>query len=239
MNWSKLLEENKILNGTKGFEGKYDCFSNFCTHNTIFIRLPYGDKNGKSYGSDNVETLFQAAKCTNHKDIQNIILTSTPGMAKRLGRKVELRKDWEYIKENVMKELVKKKLDIFPEFRNLLSEIPDDIVIAEFNTWNDKEWGVSSKTLKGNNKLGKILMELRDKAKLDKHYESLKFIFKREIEKIMFDYADDLTEILNKLTNENLDKLFEFYYYEVDPLEFNIFDNKELIKFIQKYIGEI
>lgn len=82
-------------------------------------------------------------------------------------------------------------------------------------------------------------MELRDKAKSDKHYESLKFIFKREVEKIMFDYADDLTEILNKLTNENLDKLFEFYYYEVDPLEFNIFDNKKLINFIKKYINEI
>lgn len=239
MNWSKLLKENKILNGKKGFEGKYDCFSNFCTHDTIFIKLPYGKKDAKSYASDNVETLFQAAKCTNHKDIQNIILTSTPGMAKKLGRRVELREDWECIKEEVMRELLKKKLDFFPEFRDKLSDIPDNIIIAELNAWNDTEWGVSSKTLEGNNKLGKILMELRDKAKSDKHYESLKFIFKREIEKIMFDYADDLTEILNKLTNENLDKLFEFYYYEVDPLEFNIFDNKELINFIKKYINEI
>lgn len=239
MNWSELLKENKILNGIKGFEGKYDCFSNFCMHDTIFIKLPYGKKDAKSYGSDNVETLFQAAKCTNHKDIQSIILTATPSEAKKLGRKVELRKDWEYIKEEVMRELLNKKFDFFPEFKNLLADIPDDIVIAEFNTWNDKEWGVSSKTLEGKNKLGKILMELRNKAKLDKHYESLKFIFKREIEKIMFNYADDLIEMQCKLTNENLDKLFEFYYYEVDPLEFNIFDNKELIKFIQKYIGDL
>ena len=48
MNWSELLKENKILNGIKGFEGKYDCFSNFCTHDTIFIKLPYGKKDAKS-----------------------------------------------------------------------------------------------------------------------------------------------------------------------------------------------
>lgn len=238
-NWEQLLKENKILNGTQGFDDKYRCFSNFYKHDAISIKLPYGHKNSKYYFSDNVETLFQAAKCKTHKDIQSIILTTTPGEAKRLGRKVELREDWENIKEEVMKELINKKLEVLPYFKKILMEIPEHIVIAEFNTWNDAEWGVSSKTLKGNNKLGEILMNLRIKLKTEKYYNSLKFIFNYEIENIILDYSDEIKEILDKLTKENIDKLFEIYYDEEDPLEFNILDNKKMIDFLKKYIGEI
>lgn len=239
MNWEKLLKENKILNGKKGFRDLYECFSNFYKHDKISIMLPYKKKNALLYKANNVETLFQAAKTNDHIFIQRTVNSEFPSEAKRIGRYVKLREDWEEIKEEVMMELIKKKLEVLPEFKKLLLEIPEDIIIAEFNTWNDCEWGVSSKTLKGKNKLGKILMELRYKIKLDKHYNSLKFIFEYEIEKIKSNYKKDLNQILDKLTNENLDKLFEFYYYEVDPLEFNIFDNKGLINFIKKYINEI
>lgn len=239
MNWNKLLKENKILNGIKGFEGKYECFSNFYIHDTLFVKLPYGKKDAKVYRSDNVETLFQASKCTNHKDIQSIVYTATPGQAKRIGRRVKLREDWEEIKEDVMYELVKQKLNVVPEFKKLLSEIPYNTIIAEFNNWNDKEWGVCSKTLVGNNKLGEILMKLRVLVKEERYYESLKFIFRSEVDKIIHDYKDKVMGIKDKLTDSTVNKLFDFYFYDTDPLEFNILDNNELIKFIKLYIVEV
>ena len=41
------------------------------------------------------EHAFQAAKCVNESDLLEIKAAISPGFAKRLGRQVELRDDWE------------------------------------------------------------------------------------------------------------------------------------------------
>lgn len=160
MNYNKLLNENKIVNGIKGFQGKYRILSNFAIHNPIGIPLPWGSSNAVMYYGNNVEALFQSAKSLVPSQIK-IISSSDPSSAKRLGRRCNLRTDWELIKEDVMYYLLKTKYQNVKEFKDLLDSIPKDKVIVEFNTWNDKEWGVCSKTFIGKNKLGNLLMKLR------------------------------------------------------------------------------
>lgn len=161
MNYKKLLEDNKILNGELGFSGVYSCLSNFHTHNPITIRLPFDKPYSYEFASNNIETLFQAAKTTNLHQIKQVVACSSPGQAKRLGRKVKLREDWEEIKEKVMFDLILAKFESCKEFRDTLINSDQDKYIVEMNSWGDKEWGVSTKDFCGNNKLGKLLMKLR------------------------------------------------------------------------------
>ena len=64
MNYKKLLEDNNILNGELGFSGVQSCLSNFHTHNPITIRLTFDKPYSYEFASNNIETLFQAAKAT-------------------------------------------------------------------------------------------------------------------------------------------------------------------------------
>lgn len=164
-NWENLYYQNKILNGINGFVEDYKILSNFAEHEKISIILPYGDTNGKKYSANNIETLYQAAKTKIIWQIEEIIKANKPDVAFYLGRRCKIRDDWEQIKEDVMKELVRKKFNVSNKFRNTLLSIHDDKFIVGMNKWNDKEWGVCSKTFKGQNKLGQILMDLKKEKK--------------------------------------------------------------------------
>lgn len=87
----------------------------------------------------------------------------TPGEAKRRGRSVKLRPDWEEVKEEVMLEGLRLKFRI-PEFREGLRATQSAILI-EGTTWHDNEWGNCTcekcKDIPGKNKLGKLLMKVR------------------------------------------------------------------------------
>ena len=108
-----------------------------------------------------VEHAFQAAKTHIRTEKQTIAAASTPGKAKRLGRKVQLRPGWEGIKIQIMENLVRQKFEKHPE---LLQQLKDtgDAQLVEGNTWNDRFWGVCRGT--GRNELGKILMRVRDET---------------------------------------------------------------------------
>lgn len=58
-----------------------------------------------------VEHAFQAAKTLDESEKELIRSATTPTIAKRLGRKVTLRSDWEDDKFAVMHELVTEKFD--------------------------------------------------------------------------------------------------------------------------------
>ena len=70
------------------FEGKYRFLSNFWECNIEF--------EGKAYSS--TEHVFQAAKTLNEIEREQIRNISSAGAAKRMGRKVTLRPDWEDVK---------------------------------------------------------------------------------------------------------------------------------------------
>lgn len=89
---------------------------------------------------------------------RNIIRRArTPGEAKKLGRSVTLRKDWDSIKVDVMRRFVKLKFEN-PLLREMLIAT-GDAELVEGNYWNDKFWGVCRG--EGQNWLGRILEEVR------------------------------------------------------------------------------
>lgn len=104
-----------------------------------------------------VENAFQAAKTLDRK--QRIPFVSmNPSEAKRAGRRLKLRGDWENVKPDIMLALVRDKFARTPALREKLLATGEARLI-EGNTWGDTIWGVCRG--KGKNMLGKILMRVR------------------------------------------------------------------------------
>ena len=117
--------------------------------------------NGLTY--KNNEAAFQAQKVTDPEE-QKKFTELAPNKAKALGRRVKLREDWEEVKVGIMHDIVLNKFTQNKELKAKLLNTKDSKLI-EGNTWNDTFWGVSSKTGKGRNELGKILMQVREEIK--------------------------------------------------------------------------
>jgi hypothetical protein len=117
----------------------------------------------RGYGDDaliypTAEAAFQAAKTHDASERQAVRDARTPTIAKRLGRKVALRADWETIKLSIMAELVRRKFAPGSELAGWLAATGDTHLV-EGNNWNDRYWGVCRGT--GLNHLGTILMAAR------------------------------------------------------------------------------
>lgn len=112
-----------------------------------------------------IEHAFQAAKTFNKEERALIREANTPAIAKQLGKKVTLRKDWEDVKVDIMYNLLKQKFSI-PEFKEQLLATGNAKLI-EGNHWNDKFWGVCNG--EGRNMLGELLMQIREEIKEDLH----------------------------------------------------------------------
>lgn len=137
-----------ITDGISKFHGdEYGFLSNFYTAEVTYKGLKF----------QNNEAAFQAQKVLDD-DARSQFLSLEAGKAKRLGRKVLLRSDWESVKDGIMYEVVKAKFSQHPDLRDKLlatGETP----LYEGNTWNDTYWGVCNG--RGSNKLGVILMRVR------------------------------------------------------------------------------
>lgn len=108
---------------------------------------------------DTVEHAYQAAKTYNAQDRLKIKNCPSPALAKKAGYKVVLRPDWDEVKVDIMKSLVRQKFFAHKGLRNSLVDTGDAELI-EGNGWDDTFWGVCNG--KGENNLGKILMAVRD-----------------------------------------------------------------------------
>ena len=106
-----------------------------------------------------VEHAYQAAKTKSIADAELIRMAATPGQAKRMGRKITLREDWEQIKINVMERLLQYKFYGNFGLAGLLVET-HPLELIEGNNWGDTFWGKVNG--QGNNMLGILLMELRE-----------------------------------------------------------------------------
>jgi ribA/ribD-fused uncharacterized protein len=123
------------------------------------------------FDNTSVEHQFQAAKAVSVLDKQMIMNAATPGNAKRLGKIVPVRSDWEEIKLVVMRMLVLKKFEN-KHLRKLLLQTGEE-ELAEGNNWGDVYWGVDIQTGIGENHLGKILMEVREEYKALEEFNKL------------------------------------------------------------------
>lgn len=85
------------------------------------------------------------------------------GLAKKEGRTVELRENWEKYKIQYMKEFLNQKFHYF-KFKNRLL-ITGNEEIVEGNYWHDNFWGdcfcEKCKNIEGKNNLGKLIMVIR------------------------------------------------------------------------------
>jgi ribA/ribD-fused uncharacterized protein len=114
------------------------------------------------YMYPSVEHAFQAAKCAYREDRIEICAAEEPRDAKRLGRQVEARSDWNKVRVTVMASLVLQKFARHPELRRRLLET-DAEELVEGNTWNDRFWGRVAG--EGENTLGRILMQVRERLR--------------------------------------------------------------------------
>ena len=106
------------------------------------------------------EAAFQAQKCVEEADKVQFSFLS-PTQSKKLGRKIMLRPDWELVKSDVMMQVVESKFKQNPDLCAKLVATGDK-KIYEGNTWHDTTWGVDLETGAGENRLGRILMLVRD-----------------------------------------------------------------------------
>lgn len=106
-----------------------------------------------------VEHAYAASKTLDSKQFEMIRNASTPAKAKSLGRSVIIREDWDDVKISVMEELLELKFEN-PFLRAELLKTGARPLI-ETNHWNDTFWGICKG--KGENNLGRLLMELRTK----------------------------------------------------------------------------
>ncbi len=129
------------------FRGEFAFLSNFY-ESVIYV-------DGQKYLS--VEHAYQSSKTLDPFSKKLIREAKTPGQAKKLGKSVKLRHDWESVKIDLMKSFIVKKFEN-PFLRPLLLETGDAELI-EANTWNDSFWGTCKG--EGQNWLGKLLMCVR------------------------------------------------------------------------------
>jgi ribA/ribD-fused uncharacterized protein len=135
------------------FENEFAFLSNFFHSPITYEGIKY----------PTVEAAFQAAKTFNESERKMIAAAETPGKAKRMGRKVQLRADWEQVKDGIMEELVRLKFTSSPTLAIQLWSTGDRELV-EGNWWNDTYWGVCDGV--GRNQLGKTLMKIRTELKI-------------------------------------------------------------------------
>lgn len=140
----------------KVFRGEYEFLSNF-------FNVPIEYK-GMYYL--NSEAAFQAQKCRTEEE-KIPFMTCTATKAKRMGRQVLLRPDWESVKIQLMEEIVRAKFSQNPRLAEKLLKTGDKMLI-EGNTWRDTFWGVDLESGKGENHLGQILMKVRSELEEDR-----------------------------------------------------------------------
>lgn len=141
-----------------GFQGDYRFLSNFFQS--------WVEMDGLLFTS--VEHAYQAAKSepgSEERKLFSFENNLSAGQAKRLGKQLPIREDWDVIKLNRMHFLVEQK---FRKHRHLADMLMStgDRKIYELNSWGDTYWGVvqdAQGRLAGGNRLGQILEMTRSK----------------------------------------------------------------------------
>lgn len=124
---------------------------------------------GERHHFDSTEQLFQMAKlefAETERDerralFDQVATLDTPGKSKRFGRKIpNLNVDaWNLYRDRAMGLALRAKFSQHEDLRERLLEL-EGYYLEEGNHWGDRYWGVDGT---GENRLGKLLMALRDR----------------------------------------------------------------------------
>lgn len=139
------------------FRGSRYFLSNMCPA-PVIVR----GRRGRVFRFPSAEAAFQAGKCVNERDaclFERVAPTHKGSVdAKRLGRSVRMRPDWNEFRLTWMRTVLIAKFTQNPELARKLLATGDEPLV-ENNTWGDRFWGVCEG--RGENHLGQILMEVR------------------------------------------------------------------------------
>jgi N-glycosidase YbiA len=149
------------------FEGRYSFLSNF--YPSVI------EHQGIKYPT--VEHYYVAMKVNNEQLINGMYYTvgdfremiakvETPGLVKKIGRKVKLRNNWDSYKFEVMNWAVREKFKDVNLAQMLIDTGEQELI--EGNWWHDNLFGscICNKcSNNGKNHLGKILMQVRNELR--------------------------------------------------------------------------
>ena len=142
------------------------------------------------------EHLYQAMKHLGSSYEEDVRKASSAWVAMKMGRDTEHppRENWESIKDDVMRHVLALK---FSQSESLTVQLlaTNDIVLVEHG-YHDKYWADGGDG-SGLNRLGEILMEVREVIRINKN-ESRQFEIKVDNEPIM--YVSSLTSYLHELS---------------------------------------
>ncbi|MEI7555685.1 ADP-ribosylglycohydrolase family protein [Candidatus Chlorohelix sp.] len=135
-------------------DAPFYCFANFSN---------YGFELDGHYWQTS-EHYFQAQKfvgTTLYDEVRNV---ATPRQAYNVAQenKDKIRQDWGNVRDNVMRKAVRRKFEVNPEIRATLLGTQDEELIEA--SPKDDYWGWGAQGI-GQNKLGKILMEVREELR--------------------------------------------------------------------------
>lgn len=152
----------------KEFRGINALYSNFFFRNQV-LPTPIG-----LLVFPTNEHFFVWCKTQNPLHKMEIIKAPKPGIAKKMGSpkgyimpdgslfKIDLRPDWDQVKIPAMTAGLELKFGQNEDLKQVLvASHPQEL--QEGNWWGDEYWGVNLRTGKGQNMLGKLLMDLRSR----------------------------------------------------------------------------
>ena len=194
----------------ESFRNEYFFLSNFYPCSINYKGVTY----------QNAEAAFQSMKTCDLLQRASFSFY-TPSQAKIEGRNCELRKDWELVKDEIMYDVVFNKFLQNADLRKkLLDTYPEELI--EGNNWHDNYWGdckcVACLNNKGDNKLGIILMDVRDfffKQKENINYEKTLEIGNQVKDFLKSQYPNETVS----LTVTKKDILFEYLPPEVEKVK--------------------
>lgn len=118
--------------------------------------------------SGNSECAWQSLKTLDMEKRKKFATYKAAG-AKKMGRRVELRSDWEEVKYQLMVDVCYAKFSQNKELKSILQATGEEELIENTTAWHDNVWGNCEcercKETEGKNLLGKALMEVRSKLK--------------------------------------------------------------------------
>lgn len=137
----------------KKFVGRLAFLSNFANYGFVAGGVTW----------PTVEHFFQAMKTLDSKEREEIRCLKTPAEVRRVGKRVQLRKDWHEVRLSVMEYAVLKKFEQNATIAKWLFRCSDEDLTEE-NSWGDTFWGTCKG--EGQNHLGLILRKVRDHLKI-------------------------------------------------------------------------
>lgn len=138
------------------FSGLNRYLSNFSPYSVVYRGVKW----------PTAEHAFQAAKAVDYHGMAPVFAAArSPEHAKRIGRTIRMRPDWNDVRVGVMLDIVRIKFTTHPGIAQRLLET-GDARLVEGNDWHDQFWGdcVCGEfrcSASGENRLGLVLEQVR------------------------------------------------------------------------------